>query len=174
MPRRNPLPTADDNPRATTRRPSQLDPERSRGANPDDSGMADLNKIMATYRRTGTLPRVASRTPLYGDFTGPQDLADAMEAVEAAKDRFNDLPSQVRSAAGNDPVNFLAMFSDPDGRKLLIKHGLVIEERENPLPTQNASNDTGPLTPGSAPDEPTTPVATPEPAAAADPPPETP
>lgn len=121
-----------------------------KGANPDDSGLADLNKIMANYRRSGTIPNVGLRNPLYGDFTGPQDLATALDQVETALQRFNDLPSPIRDAAGGDPVQFLDMFNDPAQREILITHGLIVETNNerptNENPSQNSPPTSTPAT----------------------------
>lgn len=97
------------------------------GANKDDLAGADINKIVAQYRKNGTLPRVNPSKPLYGDFTGPSDLQAQLEAVQDAHDRFMELPADVRSAADNSPVRFLEMFDNEAERDLLTSAGLIVD-----------------------------------------------
>lgn len=120
------------------------------GANPDDAAGVNINTLVAQYRKNGTMPQVNLRNPLYGDFTGPQDLHRAMEHVQAAQDRFAELPADVRSAADNDPVKFLELFEDPAQRALLEEAGLII----NPTPEPSPSPISEPLPEGGEPDGP--------------------
>lgn len=94
----------------------------------EDAAASDPNVLLAQYRRNGTLPAVQMRQPLHGDFTGPTDLQDQMEAVDAAWDRFNALPADVRTACENSPVRFLAMIEDPDQRAVLESAGLQVSD----------------------------------------------
>lgn len=147
-------------PRRTTqpkRRQTNLD--QSKGANPDDAPGTDINKIVAQYRRNGTMPAVAQLRPLYGDFTGPADLHNAQIQIQLAEDRFRELPADIRTAADNDPVRFLEMFENPDQRALLESAGLIISP-PTPLPenptlgsptTTTTPTGSTPLTPPNAP-----------------------
>lgn len=125
----------EDSRRHTRRTARALD--RSGGANQDDLAAADIHKIVAQYERHGTLPVVHQSQPLYGDFTFSEDLHDVREAHLQAEERFMELPSSVRTAAGNDWVRFLEMFEDPASRDLLIEAGLVVDT--SPLPAQEAA-----------------------------------
>lgn len=105
------------------------------GANQADAKAADINVIVAQYKKNGTLPMVARSNPLYGDFTFPEDLHLMREAVHQAEDRFDDLPADVRTAAQNDWVRFLQMFDDPDEQKILEQAGLQLTD--NPIPNNS-------------------------------------
>lgn len=100
--------------------------DRSGGANPADAAGVNINKIMAVFKKTGTLPNVQLSNPLYGDFTNPEDIHSIREAVHEAEDRFAELPAKVRALCENDWVQFLERFDDPDGQKTLLDAGLTI------------------------------------------------
>lgn len=94
----------------------------------EDARASDANVVMAQYRRNGTMPRVNVQRPLWGDFSGPQDLMQQIERVEAARDRFRELPADVRRVSDHDPVRFLEMFEDQGGRAQLEQAGLLISD----------------------------------------------
>lgn len=116
-------------PRPYPRKAVSLD--RSGGANPADAAGANINTIVAQYRRNGTLPAVQLANPLYGDHTGPQDLMAARLAIQEAEDRFRELPAEVRSRAQNDPGVFLNMLDDPTQRASLVSAGLILLDQDN-------------------------------------------
>lgn len=104
----------------------QTDLDTSGGANPADAAGADINTIVAQYRKNGTLPAVNVRQPLYGDFTGPQELHDQREAVFAAQEHFNSFPADVRDLCDNDMENYLKLMETPEGREKLEAAGLEL------------------------------------------------
>lgn len=126
-------------PRQRSTRRSILKTDRSGGANQADAAGTDINKIVAQHKAHGTLPAVQQRNPLYGDFTFPEDIHSMREAVDQAEDRFMQLPAAVRTAAGNDWVNFETLFRDPEQRELLINAGLIIAPTD-PTPPQPTSD----------------------------------
>lgn len=111
--------------RATPRVSLQLNTDG--GANQADGQNTEINGIMAQYKKNGTLPNVAQRNPLYGDFTFGNDLQDITNAIYEAEDRFNDLPATVRAAAQNNMVQFVQMYADETQRERLVDAGLIIE-----------------------------------------------
>lgn len=111
----------------------------SGGARQEDAASADINNIAAQYRTNRTLPIVPREDPLYGDFTGPQDLQDQIMAVQAAEERFGLLPAAVREAAAHNMPQFLAMLEDEDGREILQAAGLEIVDPDDPRLPENAS-----------------------------------
>lgn len=122
-------------PRATPRVGISLD--RSGGANQADTAGADINKIVAQYKKSGTLPRVATSNPLFGDFTFPEDIHSMREAVFQAEDRFNRLPADVRTLCDNDWVQFMDRFDDPEARQGMVDVGLLVQDME-PTPEPEA------------------------------------
>jgi len=62
---------------------------------------ADINTIV---RRFGVTQISAAATMgVFGDFTGIDDFASAVERVDGARARFMTLPAEVRDRFGNDP-----------------------------------------------------------------------
>lgn len=134
--------------------------DRSGGANPADAPGADINQIVAKYRKHGTLPTVRRGNPLYGDFTLPTDIHSVREAMQAAEDRFGELPAEVRTLAKNDWVTFLELMNEPEGREKLTKAGLTITNTPlNPEPATIPITNSPTPTPAPGP----TPTPTPEP-----------
>lgn len=116
--------------------------------NQGDGHHVDANKLLAQYRKNGTLPNVSVHQPLYGDFTGPQDLHRQIENAQAAFERFSELPASVRTLADNSPVRFIEMFDDPEQRAMLQDAGLGIldepPETQDPNPSpESASGEKG-------------------------------
>lgn len=101
---------------------------RSGGADQAFRDETNINTIIAQYQATGAMNSVNHSAPLYGDVSNTLDLAAAFEASATARASFAELPSLVRAAAMNDPVEFLAMADDADGRLLLIDAGLTFND----------------------------------------------
>lgn len=118
-------------------RPPARDLDRSGGANQSDAAGTDINTIVAQYMKHGTLPNVSARNPLYGDFTPPEDIHSMREICEHAQDRFDELPSAIRSYAKNDYAIFIDMFDDPLHQAEMIKLGLNVENLPTPLTPTN-------------------------------------
>ncbi len=120
--------------------------DRSGGANQADAAGADINLIVAQYKKSGTMPRVGLRNPLYGDFTFPEDIHSMREAVYEAEDRFMQLPAAVRSMCDNDWVEFLTKFDNTEEREKLQDAGLQLTD--NPVapspPQPKKTSDTTP------------------------------
>lgn len=145
--------------RATERVSLSLD--TSGGSNQEDSAFTNINRTVAQFREHGTLPQVPNLNPLYGDFTFPEDIHSVREAVQRADDRFMALPSDVRNVAGNDWVQFLTMFNDPQGRQTLVEAGLQMVD---PITTQTPTDPTSPPTTNpDTPPAPTNPQTDPSP-----------
>lgn len=84
----------------------------------------DINIIIKKHAATGNISHLNPQTPLYADCTTVRDLQSAIELVEEAADNFATLPSAVRAACQNDPVQFVRMWDHPDGREQLAQAGL--------------------------------------------------
>lgn len=63
---------------------------------------ADINTIVRRFGMTGQMPSGVAGG-VYGDFTGIEDYASAVERIERARDGFMTLPPEVRERFGNDP-----------------------------------------------------------------------
>lgn len=132
-------------PRQRAGRRVSLSLDTSGGANRADAAGANINVIVAQYKKTGTLPAVSSRNPLYGDFTFGEDIHEVREAVFEAEQRFNQLPADVRTLCDNDWVQFMDRFDDPHQRQALMDAGLSINSSKTDLtpPKPSFSQRTG-------------------------------
>nr|WAE43889.1 MAG: internal scaffolding protein [Microviridae sp.] len=92
----------------------------------------DINAIMERASR-GVMPDVSGRSPIFGDFSGVSDYADALRRVEAAQDDFMELPVSVRSRFENDPGLLLAFLDDPRNRAEAVSLGLIVEPPAAPV-----------------------------------------
>lgn len=108
-------------------------------ANQADAEQADINSIVATYLATGIVNGVPSQAPLYGDFTQASDLQTQLNRVRQAEEAYARLPSALRNASKNDPVLFLEMFDDEEGRAILEAQGMVVTDEQSELPPSPAS-----------------------------------
>lgn len=92
----------------------------------------DVNLIVARHAKTGAIPHITSREPVFGDFTDSVDLKQSLDNVMDAQERFSRFPSRVRQAAQNDPVRFLEMLATQEGSQYLYDAGLELEGFERP------------------------------------------
>lgn len=107
------------------------------GADQGMRGETNINNIMAHYEATGTISRVNRQEPLYGDVSNLPDLRTAIDQVREAQAAFDALPSAVRAAALNDPVQFMELMSTEEGRTFLESQGLEIYDQvEEPAPVE--------------------------------------
>jgi len=133
--------------RSTQRRAVILD--TTGGANQDDEGRTNINKIMAQISKHGTVPNVRRHTPLHGDFSFPTDLHEQREAHLAAEEHFMQQPAEVRTAAQNDYIKFIEMLANPDSLALLEQAGVVVDpsgqanDDQTTTPEPGTTNETG-------------------------------
>lgn len=80
----------------------------------------DLN-IMLT--RFGVIPKMPDnvRLPTYGDFSGVDDYASAMQAILDAQENFLELPADVRARFENNPQKLLDFVCVPENREEVKK-----------------------------------------------------
>lgn len=99
-----------------------------------DRDEADINKIIARFEKTGSLGRLASREPFYGDVSEFDGLAAAIMKVNEASDMFSQYDAKVRERFDNDPVKFVEFFEDPGNLKEAIDLGLALPRPEASKP----------------------------------------
>ena len=90
----------------------------------------DINLIIKNYKATGKLPSIKGdpmtvRYPQFGDFTQITDYADAVHALNVAKDAFSELPSAVRRRFNNNPAELVSFMDDPANMEEAVKLGLI-------------------------------------------------
>lgn len=93
---------------------------------PEFADSCNINKMLKRYRKTGVI-RVAINEPVYGDFTGPSDLTDALEVISNAKSSFESIPAAVRKRFNNDMYQFMG-FMEKASKEELLELGLAKAE----------------------------------------------
>ena len=88
---------------------------------------ADLNKVVKRYGITdGSLIPMAADPRYYGDFTeSPETLGEAIERVNTATERFNQLPAEVRKKFDNNPAKLYEFVTDTKNAEEAVKLGLL-------------------------------------------------
>lgn len=105
---------------------------------------ADINSIIAKYRRTGVLPPSAHRSAArFGDFSQIPDFTEMCARVDAARDLFLALPSAVRKAFDHDPGKFIAATQSREGMEKLVELGIA-KKIEPILPPGSGAADPAP------------------------------
>lgn len=117
------------------------------GADQSAAAETDINNIIQQYKSTGELPAVMRSQPLQGGFTEAFDLQQALDRTLLARESYLALSSAVRAASGNDPVLFLEMVSDAEGRAILEHAGLEIADSESAPPDVREENTSPPEPP---------------------------
>lgn len=109
---------------------------------------ADINVMMKRFGVTGKMPD-SVRLPQFGDFSGVNDYATALQAVIDADDEFMVLPADLRARFANSPQKFLEFCSDEKNRDELDKLGLLKPKVPQVIPTVKVLQEAPP--PSSAP-----------------------
>ncbi|QXP44225.1 MAG: internal scaffolding protein [Arizlama microvirus] len=108
--------------------------ERTKGSFKDE---VNINNIMARYNRTGKLPTIIKREPLYGDFSKSVDYQTAHEIVTKAEFQFRMLSAATRDRFGGSAVKFLRFCEDPANLEEMYALGLAIKPKEEKKPDEN-------------------------------------
>jgi len=128
--------------RSRARQPARLNQEG--GAEQSHRDSVNINSVLGNFWATGQAPAVRRSAPLSGDFSQPHDLQGALNAVRAAEEAFAALPSRIRSAAGNNPVQYLDMIQHPDGVKILRDAGLEVVDHDETEASQSPASSPSP------------------------------
>lgn len=91
----------------------------------------DINRIVSRYHKTGKLPDMIKRNPIYGDFSSLPDYQEALNIVSKANDQFDALPVEVKDRMNYNPEKFLEFVADPKNKDEMKKLGLL-KESDNP------------------------------------------
>lgn len=93
----------------------------------------DINKIMATYEKSGVVPVMVNQVPSYSDFSQVHDYQTALNMIIEAENAFMTLPAKIRLEFDHDPAKFLAALEDPNQKARLIELGVVEEPLKNKI-----------------------------------------
>lgn len=106
------------------------EPSRTKQA---DMKSADINNIVARYKKTGELP-VVKRAPLFEEMNS-LDYKYSLDILTAAQQSFALLPAHVRNSFDNDPARLLHALdnsSDPHVHETLFRAGVFAEPYKAP------------------------------------------
>lgn len=90
-----------------------------------DKEAADINNIVRRYEKTGELPNMISRDPIWGDFSDVPTFQEAFVVVAKAEEQFAALDAPIRNRFGNDPAEFLRFATDPSNLEEMRTLGLL-------------------------------------------------
>lgn len=93
----------------------------------------DIGNILRKYDKTGLLVHVNNAVAEYGDFSGTNEYKESLNKVIQAQETFMELPSEIRKKFGNDPGNYLEFVSEPKNKEEMIKLGMIIEPKKEPV-----------------------------------------
>lgn len=88
----------------------------------------DVNNIISSYVKTGTIAHTSSRTARYGDFSGEVDYMQSLNSVIEAQEQFEMLPSSVRERFANNPANLLKFLEDKNNKSEAIQLGIINDD----------------------------------------------
>jgi len=105
----------------------------------------DINAIMLKWQKTGVVEHRNTFESQYGDFTKlPASYHESMNAVLAAGDMFDKLPSSVRKKFANDPGNFIEFVSDPSNASEMVKMGLATAKSDDDVLDTRSTSEAAP------------------------------
>ena len=87
----------------------------------------DINNIIDNYTHSGVLPLGDGSQPVFGDFTKiPLCYGDMVAMINESRERFMDLPSDVRRRFNDDPVELMKFIEDEANIEEAKKLGLIV------------------------------------------------
>ena len=102
-----------------------------------EAAYADINKIMAKYRKTGVLPP-QTREGFYADISEVGDYREALARVEQMDEQFSSLPADLRIKFNNDPAEFLDFVSNEENMDKIEEMGLISPDIPAPEPVKKS------------------------------------
>jgi len=100
----------------------------------------DVNKILATYMKTGVLPPLDPNAQ-YGDLSD-FDYQSMQNQIANAHSLFEQLPDNVKQRFGNQPYRFLNFVQDERNYDELVEMGLA----NNKIPDASPEDEALPVT----------------------------
>lgn len=95
---------------------------------------ADINTIVARYRKTGMLENLSRAQPYYADVSTVGTYADNLRKVTLANESFMMLPAALRERFENDPGQLMDFIADEANTAEAIELGILAK----PLPAPGA------------------------------------
>lgn len=91
--------------------------------------MSNINNIVDRYRRTKMLP-AGNSVPLFLDHTKIPDAIAAYSAIREAREKFLELPEDLRNRIGNDPEALIPFLMEKENHEYLKKIGVFQAKKE--------------------------------------------
>jgi len=108
------------------------------------SDVADINKIIARYEKTGMVENLNSRQPFYGDVSAFVSYKDSLDIVNGAQALFMAMDANVRARFENDPQKMIDFLDDPANIDEAIELGMAVKRPvEPPAPVKTKSKAPG-------------------------------
>lgn len=102
-----------------------MDPSRTQQQFKEE---CDVNNIIERYVNAG-IPITERTDAIYGDFADmPQDFGEMVNIVNDARQKFADLPSNIRDRFDNDPIKLVEFMQDETNLAEAVKLGLVAQK----------------------------------------------
>lgn len=101
----------------------------------------DVNNIVAKYESTGVLTHLNATQASWADVSEVGGYREALEKVDAVKEAFYQLPSELRAQFENDPAQYLDFM------------GTVTDEQLKELGSKEYGNKSGSVTPDKEPEK---------------------
>lgn len=101
----------------------------------------DINYIVNRFNKTGVVTHLATTAQQFMEID-PITLQEALNQSIEAQESFDSLPSKVRQAFGNDPMEFLNAVHDPNSKDKLIELGLIAAPVTEEVPSEGVGAET--------------------------------
>ncbi len=101
---------------------------------------ANINTMVANYKRTGAFENVSRIAGQYEDITEMGDYKDSCNRVVRAQELFGALPATVRERFQNDPEQMIKFVLDKNNRTEAEKLGLVKKQKIDPPTAEKSKN----------------------------------
>lgn len=99
-----------------------------KGARQSELKACDINTIVKQYERSGQVP-VTDLVGTFADVSAIGDFRGALEKIQAAQEKFMELPPAVRARFENDALAFVNFAVDPANRAQMVELGLLEPEK---------------------------------------------
>lgn len=94
----------------------------------------NINKIVASFEKTGMVTHLNSREPFYGDVSEIVSYQDALNIVNKANELFNGMDARVRERFANDPAKMIEFLEDEKNLDEAVKLGMAVKRPEVVIP----------------------------------------
>ena len=100
---------------------------------------SDANNILKKYVNSGDVADLQKAHGVFLDVSEMGDYQASLNAVIAAREAFDALPSKVKNAFDNDPGALVDAVSNPEMKGKLLELGLIEELEADVVPSASSS-----------------------------------